>query len=232
MSPHFFRMVSFCLWVILFLKQRRLFFVTQARRRRALQRRDEERRTSQQRTADRLERILQVSPPPSLCDRTPPAPRPWDAGDDAVLIAAVGAAMRAAEREGRRMHWGKVARTVHDCCGQISTGAECRERYARSVAPFYPQQASLAPRSAAPQAEARFAEPLAQIAEPPKRRKSVLSRFFRRALATRKRPQKPAEATAIEPDATAVPSSSACVNEAIAPAWVEEDSDDEATGYV
>ena len=152
----------------------------------------------------RFERIMETAPTPMLHrELSPPPPpprRPWDASDDAVLLAAVTAALAAAERERARVHWGRVARAVQDACGQILTGAEVRERYARTVAALDgPQRCALAPEGLAVQAEARFAEPLAVVrdagdAKPPRRRSRFSTLFDRRRPA----PREPLVATAIE----------------------------------
>ena len=120
----------------------------EARRRRESSRREDGRHASRVR---RLERGSNTGGGSGVPDSWPlfsdrelrgpapaPAPaqrrRPWDSGDDAVLIAAVTRALVEAEGDRTRVHWGRVARTVQDACGQILTGAEVRERYARTRA--------------------------------------------------------------------------------------------------
>ena len=148
----------------------------EARRRRESSRREDGRHASRVRRLERGSTGGSGVPDswPLFSDRElrgpAPAPaqrrRPWDSGDDAVLIAAVTRALVEAEGDRTRVHWGRVARTVQDACGQILTGAEVRERYARTVTALDgPQHCALAPSGVAPHAVARFAEPLAPISD-------------------------------------------------------------------
>jgi len=91
-----------------------LLRIEEARKRRERERQDAERRAE---ARQRFERVMH-----------PPAPRPWDAGDDLVLVAAVTAALAAAERERSRVHWGRVARAVTAGCPPPRAGVRPRAR--------------------------------------------------------------------------------------------------------